>query len=188
MQWPRRSSSFLGIFLLPAVMFCQGKTVLDGVYTPSQAKRGQQAYDSNCASCHRADLTGFSGPPLKGELFMDRWREFNLSILFNLIRTTMPLGKPGTLDEHLYLDVLSYILQTNSLPPGSKDLTAEVTGSTLLVGTEGPKPLPSSAHVEVVGCLTKDSGNGWFLTSAGEPARALDIFELTAQEVQNAKA
>src|SRR5271165_7162073 len=69
--------------------------VLQGVYTDAQAKRGKQAYDENCASCHRADLTGFSAPPLKGDLFMDRWREFKLDVLYTLIKNTMPNGAPG---------------------------------------------------------------------------------------------
>src|SRR5262245_40850755 len=65
-------------------------TVLDGVFTEAQAAKGKAAYATYCSMCHRADLGGFSGPPLVGELFMDRWREFNLSVLFDLIVTTMP--------------------------------------------------------------------------------------------------
>ena len=97
------------------------KTVLDGVYTAAQAERGKAAYAANCSSCHRADLTGFSGPPLKDDLFMDRWREFNVEVLFNLIKNTMPANAPGTMAEDKYLDVLAYILQVNSLPAGSKN-------------------------------------------------------------------
>ncbi len=175
----------LAVFVIPALMM--GGTVLDGVYTPTQAKRGQTGYQTNCSSCHRADLTGFSGPPLKDALFMERWREFNVDILLSLIRTTMPLNNAGSLNEAAYLDILAYILQANSLPAGSKELTAGVAAKTLLVGKEGPQPLPSSAHVEVVGCFTEDSGNGWFVTSASEPLRTLDAYSLTAEEVIDAK-
>ena len=45
----------------------QGKTVWDGVYTDVQATRGKDAYDANCARCHREDLSGGQGPALTGE-------------------------------------------------------------------------------------------------------------------------
>ena len=182
--------------LAPAVVFfgmlggtlaADRKTVLDGVYTVAQAKRGQAGYEAKCASCHRADLSGFSGPPLKDDLFMDRWREFNLSVLFDLIKNTMPADNPGTLGESAYLDIQAYLLQANGIPPGAKELTAGVPANTLLVGKDGPQPLPTSAQVEVVGCFTADSGNGWFLTHAAEPTRTLNTFELTAEELREAR-
>ena len=186
MLWPR--SKVLALWLLYAATAApQPKTVLDGVYTAAQAKRGQAVYESNCASCHRADLSGFSGPPLKGDLFMDRWREFKLSVLFDLIKTTMPVGNPGGLSAAEYLDVQTYILQANEIPAGTKELTAQVPPATLFVGKNGPKPLPSSAQVEVVGCLTEDSGNGWFLTKAREPIRTLNPYEVTTAEMTDAK-
>jgi len=163
------------------------KTVLDGAYTATQAKRGQASYEAHCMSCHRADLSGFSGPPLKGDLFIDRWREFNLNVLFDAIRAAMPLGNPGSLDAKDYRDIVTYILQTNDLPAGAKELTPETLTSILLVGKNGPQPLPSSAQVEVVGCMTEDSGNGWFLTAASEPARTLDPFQLAAGDLKSAK-
>ena len=164
------------------------KTVLDGVYTSPQAQRGQAGYAAQCASCHRADLAGFSGPPLKGDLFMDRWREFNLDVLFGLIKNTMPANNPGGLSDAAYLDILAYLLQSNEIPAGAKELTSSVVGNTLLVSKDGSKPLPTSAQVAVVGCLTLDTGNGWFLTHAAEPARTLNVWESTAAEIQEAAA
>jgi mono/diheme cytochrome c family protein len=35
----------------------------DGVYTLSQAGRGQQQYDASCASCHSEDLSGGEARP-----------------------------------------------------------------------------------------------------------------------------
>jgi hypothetical protein len=35
----------------------------------------------------------------------------------------------------------------------------------------------------IAGCLRKEAGNGWFLTSASEPARTLNPFELTDAEI-----
>src|SRR5436305_11659644 len=109
----------LAATILAVTMPAAGRTTADGVYTSAQAQRGQAVYAERCASCHRADLGGFSGPPLKGDLFMDRWREFNLSVLDWLIRNTMPATAPGTLSEENYLDILAWILQTNELPAGA---------------------------------------------------------------------
>lgn len=164
-----------------------GKTVLDGVYTAVQAKRGQAIYETRCGSCHRADLGGFSGPPLKGDLFMDRWREFNLNVLFDLVKNTMPADNPGTLHEPEYLDVVAYLLQVNEIPPGKKQLTAGMLENTLLVGKDGPKPLPTSAQVVAAGCVTLDSGNGWFLTHATEPARTLTPWQISEEELKSAR-
>lgn len=164
-----------------------GQTVRDGVYTSAQAKHGQTVYERSCGSCHRADLGGFSGPPLKGDLFIDRWREFNLNVLADLIQNTMPADNPGTLAKTDYLDVLTYILQANEIPSGKKPLRPEQLATTLLVGKDGPKPLPSSAQVAAVGCVTLDTGNGWFLTHANEPARTLNPWEITPQELDAAK-
>jgi cbb3-type cytochrome c oxidase subunit III len=162
-------------------------TVLDGVYTESQAQRGEAAYAANCARCHGANLESFSGPPLKGNLFMDRWREFDLSVLFDLIQGSMPKDQPSSLAETQYLDIASHILRANGIPSGSKELTKTVVQTILLVGKDGPKPLPNSAQVNVVGCLKEDSGNGFFLVSATEPARTLDMWETKEAEVQAAK-
>jgi Cytochrome C oxidase, cbb3-type, subunit III len=186
MLWPRNRVPVLWLLCVAAAA-PQPKTVLDGVYTADQAKRGQAGYEAKCASCHRADLGGFSGPPLKGDLFMDRWREFKLSVLFDLIKTTMPADNPGGLSAVAYLDIQAYILQANEIPAGTKELTAQVPPATLFVGKNGPKPLPSSAQVEVVGCLTEDSGNGWFLTKAREPIRTVNPWEATAAELKDAK-
>jgi mono/diheme cytochrome c family protein len=163
------------------------KTVLDGVYSAAQAQRGKATFDKECATCHAASLEGFSGPPLKGSLFMDRWREFNLDVLFENLRTTMPKDFPATLSETAYLEVLSYLLAANEIPASNGDLTVDVVKTTRLVGKEGHKALPSSSPVSAVGCLVLDSGNGWFLTKATEPERTLDDTEVTAAELKAAK-
>jgi cytochrome c5 len=163
-----------------------GKTVLAGVYTAAQAQHGKTVYENRCGSCHHADLNGFSGPPLKGDLFMDRWREFNLNVLFDLIQNTMPADNPGTLQKIDYLDVTAYLLKVNEIPPGAKPLTADILENTLLVEKDGAKPLPTSAQVVVTGCVRLDSGNGWFLTHATEPARTLNPWQITQQELKAA--
>src|SRR5207253_4174823 len=104
------------------------------------------------------------------------------------IKNTMPADNPGSLSATAYLDIQAYLLQANAIPSGNRELTADVAATTLLVGKDGPKPLPSSALVEVVGCFTQDTGNGWFLTHASEPVRTLNSFEITARELRDAQA
>ena len=163
-----------------------GPSVLDGVYTSAQARRGQEQFEEHCASCHRQDLGGISGPALKGDRFLDQWREFPLDVLVNDMRQQMPLRNPGGLAPGTYVDITAYLLEANGLPSGSGELTQEVAASVLFVRPGGPEPLPTSAPAVIVGCMTKETGTGWFLTSASEPARTLDAYEFTEDELRTA--
>jgi mono/diheme cytochrome c family protein len=186
--------SRLDIFVVPAVLLiggfgvtgtlrAQSKTVLDGVYTASQAMRGDALYVANCAKCHEgADV---DGPPLKGDPFIDRWREDRLTSLFTFIKTGMPRDAPGKLSEGGYLDIVAYLLQANTYPPGSGDLTARAIESTQLVGKDGSKPLPTNATVRVAGCFTAGAGNTWTLTTASDPVRTREADQTNADELKS---
>src|SRR5580765_7147617 len=148
------------------------RTVLDGAYTPAQAARGENEYGANCARCHGADLDGGGAAPTLHTLdFVDRWREDHLSTLFQFISTNMPQppGRPGGLKQQQYLDIVAFLLQVNGLPAGSKELTIADL-DTQLVGIDGPKPLPPSALVRVVGCLAHPA-DAWTLTRSAAPSR-----------------
>jgi hypothetical protein len=160
-----------------------GRSVLDGVYTSAQARRGEAQFQQHCASCHRRDLGGFSGPPLKGDRFLDQWREFPLEVLFDVVRTQMPMGNPGGLPASSYLDIAAFLLSANGLPNGADELSAERVSNVLLVAPGGPQPLPTSSPALIAGCMTKDLGTGWFLTSASDPVRTLDPYEFTDAEL-----
>jgi len=161
-------------------------TVLDGIYSAAQAQRGASVFATSCASCHKADLTGFSGPPLKGAIFLDRWREFPARVLFDEMRLTMPKDAQAPLPEAAYLDVFSFLLRENEIPPGRGDLKfADLEGS-LLVGKDGPQPLPNASPAGVVGCLHLEVGTGWFIVSGAEPHRVVDAFDLTDKDIQDA--
>jgi mono/diheme cytochrome c family protein len=164
----------------------KGKSVLDGVYTDAQATRGQAAYGMNCAGCHGEDLYGRAMGPLRGDTFLDRWREDSLNVLFAHIRTRMPADAAGSLTEEAYLDILAYILQVNGFPSGAKELTAEIAGNTQLVGKGGPQPLPSNALVQTVGCLAR-RGKDWMLIHASEPVRAPHAETTTDDELARAR-
>jgi mono/diheme cytochrome c family protein len=161
-------------------------TVLDGVYTSAQARRGQEQFEQHCATCHRRDLGGASGPALRGDRFLDQWREFPLEVLLNDMRSQMPLRNPGGLPASTYLDISAYLLEANGLPAGQGELTPDVAAKVLFVAPGGPKPLPTSSPALIAGCMTKEPGTGWFLTSASEPARTLDPYEFTDGELRTA--
>ncbi len=163
-----------------------GRSVLDGVYTDSQAKRGQAEYEMSCAKCHEgADV---DGPPLTGDPFIDRWREDKLTSLFIFVRTQMPRDTPGKLPEADYRDILAFLLQANGYPAGTAELTAAAIDNTELVGKDGPTALPTNALVVVVGCLAPGEKDSWTLTHASRPARTRIADASTADEMNNSKA
>lgn len=161
-------------------------SVLDGVYASAQARRGQEQFDQHCATCHRRDLGGISGPALKGDRFLDQWREFPLDVLVNEMRTQMPQRNPGGLPPSTYLDIAAYLLEANGLPAGQQELTQDIAARVLFVEPGGPRPLPSSSPALIAGCMTKEPGTGWFLTSASEPARTLNPYDFTDGELRTA--
>ncbi len=158
-----------------------GRTVQQGVFTMAQAARGESLYAANCARCHEgADV---DGPSLVGDEFIDRWREDTLDNLFNFIRTRMPGDAPGTLQPAAYVDLVAYLLDANEIPSGASELVREGLADTLLVGTSGPQPLPASALVQIVGCLTQDSARNWTLTHSGRPARTRNANQISDEDV-----
>jgi hypothetical protein len=163
-----------------------GPTVLDGVYTSAQARRGQEQFAQHCVSCHGQDLAGISGPPLRGDRFLDQWREFPLAVLLNDMASQMPLGNPGKLPPTSYVDIAAYVIEANGIPVGNSELTEEVAARVLFVGPGGRRPLPTSSPAVIAGCMTKEAGLGWFITSASEPARTLNPYELTDAELKTA--
>jgi S-disulfanyl-L-cysteine oxidoreductase SoxD len=167
-------------FLAIASAAAQQKTVLEGVYTAAQADRGADVYDMHCAGCHEgADV---DGPPLTGMPFIDRWREDTLGSLFDFTRTEMPQRAPGSLSEAQYLDIVAHLLHENDYPAGPKELTVAAVNSTLLVGPNGPQPLPSGALVGVIGCLTQNAAGEWTIARATDAARVRVGDQVTAAE------
>jgi len=163
-----------------------GGTVLDGVYTDAQAKRGEAEYGMNCAKCHEgADV---DGSPLNGDPFVDRWREDRLATLFTFIRTNMPRDTPGKLAEAAYRDILAFLLQANGYPAGGSELTAATLDRTQLVGKDGPKPLPTNAVVVAVGCFAPVDGDTGTLSKAGPVSRTSAADQTNPEELKRSAA
>jgi mono/diheme cytochrome c family protein len=158
-------------------------TVLDGVYTATQAARGEAVYSTQCSGCHEGQDA--DGPDLTGKLFFDQWREEKLEPLFTFIKTRMPGNRPGSLDDRAYADVLAYILQAHGLPAGTRELSADMVGRIQLVGPDGPRPLSNLTIVRAVGCLNPAANNTWALANAGSPrpVRARIVDGTTPEEL-----
>ena len=107
-------------------------TILDGVFTGAQAERGKEAYGLHCSSCHYGDLRGTNGPALKGQPFIDNWREDSSRSLFTFMRESMPRNAPASLSDQTYLDILAYILSVNMYPAGSNELRTDLLDSILI--------------------------------------------------------
>ena len=129
-----RSKTILGTILatgIPALVLAAGigtaqarSSVWDGIYTDGQAERGHTLYTQSCARCHGADLSGtFEIPPLVGR-FMPYWSGSTLDALFDYVSTAMPLDHPGALGAAANADILAFILKSNDIPSGAKELSA----------------------------------------------------------------
>lgn len=104
------------------------RSVRDGVYTEEQARRGQAVYAESCANCHGEHMEGIDmSPALTGATFGSNWNSLTVGDLFDRIRTTMPMDRPGSITPQQNADVIAYILKANQLPAGTTELPNLVT-------------------------------------------------------------
>jgi len=148
-------------------------TVWDGVYTAEQAVRGKVQYENNCAACHASDLSGSEGRPLRGEVFIRDWADKDLGRLLDRAKR-MPPGAPGSLSDSTYAEILAYVLQANSFPAGSTELTVDGLNNIRVEAREGPGAVPNFSLVRSVGCLTSGPERDWTLTNATPVVRTTD--------------
>jgi hypothetical protein len=174
-----------GLFQAPQT---DRQTIWSGVYTAEQAARGEVQFQMQCAECHAGDLDPRTTTSrLVGERFMDRWREEKVSYLFNFVSTSMPRRAPASLTEAVYLDIISYLMRTNNFPAGKEPLTKAATETIQFERKEGSQPLPGNTLIQLVGCLTVDPDETWFVTNATEPVRTRRP-DATAEEISAAQA
>lgn len=151
-----------------------------GVFSPEQVARGKQAFEANCARCHRANLEGTErGPALKGENFWSHWENETVATLFVKVRDNMPPNFTGAeLDPQTKLDIVTHILTTNEFPAGRGELKPDrdALDELQIVKKGAAAAMPNFAIVQVVGCLAKASGGTWTLTHAGKPAKQASPF------------
>jgi hypothetical protein len=94
------------------------RSVWEGVYSESQAGRGQEVFGRICSRCHNvADFTS--------ETFLASWEGSSALDLFTLIQKSMPQDNPGSLEPKEYLDVIAYMFRENKFPAGMGELDSE---------------------------------------------------------------
>ena len=109
-----------------ALFAAQQITVWDGVYTREQADRGEKLYTDRCARCHGDTLQGIeAAPALVGSVFYNNWEGETLDALFERMRTSMPLDRPGSLTRAENADILAYMLRSAEYPTGTMTLDAQ---------------------------------------------------------------
>ena len=114
--------------LAPSVLQETTSTVLDGVFTAAQARRGRRVYAENCESCHGPELRGGEmAPSIAGSDFIVFWTELPVGTLFERIRVSMPEDGPGRLSDEEYTDVVAFLLDANDYPAGETELPADKT-------------------------------------------------------------
>lgn len=101
-------------------------------FTAAQAKAGEKVYTANCQGCHGDKLQGGAGPVLEGKSFLQKWSGKKVDDLYYIIHSQMPLNAPGSLSDKEYLDVTTFILQSNGIKPGKKPLTAAALKKTTI--------------------------------------------------------
>lgn len=91
-------------------------------FAVEQAERGKAAYVAhNCgAMCHGDALNGSGGPPLRGENFANKWRNFSPDALFTYIQERMPPAATGTLSDETAADLAAFIFAANGFAPGKR--------------------------------------------------------------------
>ncbi|RPI62823.1 MAG: hypothetical protein EHM50_03275, partial [Lysobacterales bacterium] len=95
-------------------------------FTAAQVAQGRSVYDTACATCHGANLDdGPLAAPLKGDAFMRKYGGKPARALFDVLRTTMPTGNPGSLSAEIYAALTALILEQNDIVAGASALPAD---------------------------------------------------------------
>ena len=101
-------------------MVPEGRSVVDGVFTERQARRGERWFVQMCEQCHRTrDFTNAQ--------FHERWAGQSVGDMLQFMQNTMPPENPGALSTERYADVLAYFLAVNNYPAGEDELPADAS-------------------------------------------------------------
>jgi alcohol dehydrogenase (cytochrome c) len=101
-------------------------------YNADQAAQGEIVYEEQCAVCHGYNLEGFDFvPSLSGNFFSRRWGNRPIADLAASLQR-MPPTQPGALSQHVYSQLLAFLLQRNGAQSISAPLAmAELAGLTI---------------------------------------------------------
>lgn len=93
-------------------------TTMAGIYSDSQAVRGEELYLGYCKQCHTPESH-------TGVVFRTWWSGRRLGDLFSFVSTRMPKNEPGSLDPQHYADLVAYLLKMNKMPAGSAEIAPD---------------------------------------------------------------
>ena len=106
----------------------QTQSVWNGIYTVDQAERGRPIYETACAGCHGANLTGGDeAPVLAGGEFVWTWNGLTVGALFERIRKSMPVDDPGSVSRQEKADILAFLFSVNEFPAGESELASRTS-------------------------------------------------------------
>ena len=138
-----------------------GRTIWSGVYSETQARRGEEAYKVQCAYCHQPDLSGgffdngagrapaLAGPKAFDSSFVDRWRDQTVGEFIATIAATMPQQNPASLPVQTYIDIATFVMSKNGIPAGTADLPSDVpTLQQIAIVAKPYSRIPSSRRHE----------------------------------------
>src|ERR1700730_5672969 len=97
------------------ILFAQQRPA--GPYTGDQVAAGRAAFQTNCASCHAANLSGAEGPELAGSNFLAQWGDRTAGALINFMTSPMPPGG-AALAGDTYINLAAFLLDANSARAG----------------------------------------------------------------------
>jgi mono/diheme cytochrome c family protein len=116
----------LAIVLLPVIVLraqdpppATVSSVVDGVFTSTQADRGRQQFQQTCTSCH-------SPSEHTGRKFESKWQGTTVGDLFELVSTTMPQADPGSLTPDDYSSIVAFFLSETGYKAGAKELPSDL--------------------------------------------------------------
>lgn len=161
------------------------RSVLDGVYSATQADRGRAQYERTCQPCHGGDLRGAVGSALVGDDFVGHWSGLQLDRLFDRVRTMPPdtAERPAGSEA---LDLVAYILSANGFPAGAKDLDAENMPRIRIERRGSAGEVPNFSLVAIVGCLAASERREWIVTGTSRPMRTTNPDASTDEELARA--
>ena len=93
-------------------------SVYAGVYTSAQADRGEAIQRGACSACHSPSEWG------RGRL-LTRWTGRSTYEFVSNLQGIMPMDAPGSLSLQQYTDIVAYMLELNSVPPGDTELSTD---------------------------------------------------------------
>lgn len=170
------------VVALSLVGYGQTRSVADGVYSDTQAARGEQLYQRLCVGCHGTSLEGGGGPPLNGDGFLSVWSSRTLADLVNKIEQTMPPGQPGSVSRPQAVDIAAFVLRTGNFAAGRSDLGSPDLGQIAFPTRAPAAPMaaagggavafsPDSNLAQLMRAITFPNANILFNVQVKDPAK-----------------